>query len=252
MHALAHWWQRWAHGSVRHAWGMAPMDGAWLLAGLVRQSSVLVKVHTLAVWRPLSESDLTDLSGLSQHLRQYGRSRGVSHQRLNMALPRDFVHEGFIDFPIELSEEDWLYEVQLDVAQALQLEPDEVNFDFEPAKESEGLVRRVHWVGCAQAQMAVFKNCVRAAGWRLTAVEIEQQAAQRGVRALKGGSASLLTQAPQDWQFQLDRVASRPSYESTEPAEESDDTIAQALEQIMRTPGGARLVAAGLALKAWH
>ena len=103
-----------------------------------------------------------------------------------------------------------------------------------------------------EAQMAVFKNCVRAAGWRLAAVEIEQQAAQRGVRALKGGSASLLTQAPQDWQFQLDRVASRPPYEPAEPSEESDDTIAQALEQIMRTPGGARLVAAGLALKAWH
>ena len=120
MHALAHWWQRWAQGSVRHAWGMAPMDGAWLLAGLVRQSSALVKVHTLATWHPLSESDMTDLSGLSQHLRQHGRSRGVSHQRLNMALPRDFVHEGFIDFPIELPEEDWLYEVQLDVAQALQ------------------------------------------------------------------------------------------------------------------------------------
>jgi hypothetical protein len=33
---------------------------------------------------------------------------------------------------------------------------------------------------------------------------------------------------------------------------ESDDTIVQALEPIMRTPGGARLVAAGLALKAWQ
>jgi hypothetical protein len=100
--------------------------------------------------------------------------------------------------------------------------------------------------------MAAFKDCIRAAGWRLAAVEIEQQAAHRAVRALKGGSVSLLTQAPQDWQFQLDRVASRPSYESAEPSMESDDTIAQALEPIMRTPGGARLVAAGLALKAWH
>jgi Tfp pilus assembly PilM family ATPase len=228
------------------------MDGAWVLAGLVRQSAALVKVHTLSTWRPSIEMDMTDLSGLSQHLRQHGNSRGGSHQRLNMALPSHVVHEGFIDFPSELPEEDWLYEVQLDVAQALQLAPDEVNFDFEPSKASDGLVRRVHWVGCSQTQMAAFKDCIRAAGWRLAAVEIEQQAAQRAVRALKGGSVSLLTQAPQDWQFQLDRVALRPLYESAEPSEESDDTIAQALEPIMRTPGGARLVAAGLALKAWH
>ncbi|WP_143473836.1 hypothetical protein [Limnohabitans sp. G3-2] len=252
MHGLAHWWQRWARGAVRHAWGMAPMDGAWLLAGLVRQSSALVKVQTWATWRPLSEADTTDLSGLSAHLRQHARARGGAHRRLNMALPRDFVHEGFIDFPLEWPEKDWLYEVQLDVAQALQLAPDEVHFDFEPAPYSDGLVRRVHWVGCAQAQMAVYKNCIRAAGWRLAAVEMEQQAAQRGVRALKGGSLSLLTQAPQDWQFELDRVMPRPPDASAAPSEESDDTIAQALDQIMRTPGGARLVAAGLALKAWH
>lgn len=252
MHALANWWQRWARGAIRHAWGMAPMDGAWLLAGLVRQSPALVKVHTLTTWRPVNDSDMTDLSGLSQHLRQHGRSRGGSHQRLNMALPNEFVHEGFIDFPLELPEEDWLYEVQLEVAQALQMAPDEVNFDFEPAKDSDGLVRRVHWVGCAQAQMAVFKNCVRAAGWRLAAVEIEYQAALRGVRALKGGSVSLLTQAPQDWQFQLEQVVPRPPFEWSETSDESDETIEQALAQIMRTPGGSRLVAAGLALRAWH
>jgi Tfp pilus assembly PilM family ATPase len=195
---------------------------------------------------------MTDLNGLSQHLRQQGRSRGGSHQRLNMALPSALVQEGFIDLPLELPEENWLSEVQLDVAQALQLAPDEVNFDFEPAQESDGLVRRVHWVGCAQEQMAVFKNCIRAAGWRLATVEIERQAAQRGIRALKGGSVSLLTQAPQDWQFFLDGLASPHPLERAEPFDESDETIDQALEQIMRTPGGSRLVAAGLALKAWQ
>lgn len=253
MHALARWWHRWGRASVRHAWGLAPQDGAWVLVGLGRHSPGLVKVHTLAAWMPSIASDMTDLSGLSQHLRQHGRSRGGSHHRLNMAMPNALVHEGFIDFPVDLPQEDWLYEVQLEVAQALQLEADEVNFDFEPAPATDGLVQRVHWVGCAQTDMAAFKNCTRAAGWRLATVEIENQAAQRGVRALKGGSVSLLTQAPQDWQFRLSTPdGATPTSDRSDPSEGSEEAIEEALAQIMRTPGGSRLVAAGLALRAWQ
>ena len=261
MHALARWWHRRVRSSVRHAWGLAPLEGAWVLVGLTRQSATLVKVHTLATCLVSKASDtademadnMADLGVLSQHLREHGRSRGGSHQRLNMALPNAFVHEGFLDFPIDLPEENWLYEVQLEVAQACQLELDEVNFDFEPANTTDGLVQRVHWVGCAQAQMTAFKNCTRAAGWRLAAVELELQAAQRGVRALQGGSVSLLTQAPQDWQFRLDTLGgAAPTDDRTPESEESEETIQAALAQIMHTPGGARLVAAGLALKAWQ
>lgn len=253
MHALARWWHRWARSSVRHAWGLAPQDGAWVLVGLNLQSPGLVKVHTLATWVPPIASDMTDLSGLSQHLREHGRARGGSHQRLNMALPSAMVHEGFVDFPADLPEDDWLYEVHLEVAQALQLAPDAVNFDFEPAPVTDGLVQRVHWVGCSQAQMAAFKSCTRAAGWRLATVEIQAQAAQRGVRALRGGSVSLLTQAPQDWQFHLDTADGvAQGNEQPEPSGDSDEAVVQALSQIMRTPGGSRLVAAGLALKAWQ
>ena len=143
--------------------------------------------------------------------------------------------------------------MQLEVAQAFQLGPDEVNFDFEPASANDGLVQRVNWVGCAQTQMAAFKNCTRAAGWRLAAVEIENQAAQRGVRALQGGTVSLLTQAPQDWQFRVEMLGDSLTKNEGAPAsEESEETISDALAQIMATPGGSRLVAAGLALKAWH
>lgn len=255
MQALAHWWHRWARGAVHHAWGMAPGDGAWVLAGLSRQSRALVKVDTLTTWRIPIESGMTELSGLSAHLRQQRGARGTlgrSHQRLNMALPSDLVQEGFMDFPADLAQEDWIFEVQLEVAHALQLAPDEVNFDFVPAKASDGLVRRVHWVGCAQAQMGVFKNCIRAAGWRLAAVEPEHEAAQRGLRALKGGSLSLLTQAPQDWQFHSDRCWATSPADWAQPPEESDETMAQALEKFMRTQARARLVAAGLALKAWQ
>ena len=253
MHALARWWHRWGRVSVRHAWGLASHEGVWVLAGLVRQSKGLVKVHTLATWRPEMPSDMSDWSGLSQHLREHGRSRGGSHHRLNTALPSAFVREGFLDFPIDLPQENWIYEVQMEVAQACQLEPDEVNFDFEPAPTTDGLVQRVHWAGCSQAQMTVFKNCTRAAGWRLAAVEIDHQAAQRGVRALKGGAASLLTQAPQDWQFRLDTLGILPpTNDRAEASEDSETTIEEALSQILHTQGGSRLVAAGLALNAWQ
>lgn len=252
MHALARWWHRWVRASVRHAWGLAPQDGAWVLVGLGRHSPGLVKVHTLATWMPSAAQEVTDWPGLSQHLHQNGRARGGSQHRLNMALPSALVHEGFMDFPADLPQEDWLYEVQLEVAQALQLGPDEVNFDFEPAPATDGLVQRVHWAGCAQTDMTAFKNCARAAGWRLASVETENQAAQRGVRALQGGSVSLLTQAPQDWQFRLSTPeGTAPSNELSDPSEDSEEAIEKALAQIMRTPGGARLVAAGLALRAW-
>lgn len=253
MQTWTRWWHRWARGSVRHAWGLAPHDGAWVLVGLSRQSADLVKVQTVGTWFPLADSDTSDLSGLSQHLHQHGHSRSGSHHRLNLALPSAMVRQGFMDVPADLPKEDWLDEVQLEVAEALQLAPQEVNFDFEPAPHNDGLVQRVHWVGCAQAQMRAFKNCTRAAGWRLAAVEMENQAAQRGVRALRGGSVSLLTQAPQDWQFRLDTLAGATTRgEQTEPPEDSEETIEEALAQIMPTPGGARLVAAGLALKAWQ
>ncbi len=255
MQALARWWQRFAQRSVRHAWGLAPQDGAWVLGGLTRPIHNLAKVHTLVALPAPTDADAADPSWLSPYLRQHGRVGGRSRHRLNMALPGSLVQEGFIDFPVDLPEEDWVYEVQLDVAQALQLSPDEVNFDFEPAPLTDGLVQRVHWMGCAQAQMAAFKNCTRSAGWRLATVESEMQAAQRGARALRGGVASLLTQAPQDWQFRLDALgglAHPPGHEHGLVSADSEAAIEEALRQVMGTPGGPRLVAAGLALKAWQ
>ncbi len=255
MQALARWWQRWAQGSVRHSWGLAPQgEGAWVLGGLTRHIHNLAKVQTLVALPASPNLDASDLSALSQHLRQHGRSGGASRYRLNMALPLALILEGYIDFPADLPEEDWVYEVQLEAAHALQLGLGEVNFDFERAPLTDGLVQRVHWMGCAQARLAAFKSCTRAAGWRLATVETELQAAQRGARALRGGVASLLTQAPQDWQFRLNALDGLPPLQ--EPAQDSllpdsDAAIEKALLQVMSTPGGPRLVAAGLALKAW-
>jgi Tfp pilus assembly PilM family ATPase len=225
------------------------------LVGLSRQSHDLAKVHTSVSLEAAGGLDASDLGWLSQHLRQQGRSRGGSRDRLNMALPAAQLREGFIDFPANLPEQEWQYEVLLEVSQALQLAPDEVSFDFEPAPSTHGLVQRVHWMGCSQARMSEFKSCTRAAGWRLAAVESEIQAAQRGVRALQGGVASLLTQSPQDWQFRLspqmgsiDDGMPKNSDVNLDP----DADIEQAVQRVLATSAGPRLVASGLALKAWQ
>lgn len=255
MQTWARWWQQWTQRSVRHAWGLAPHEGAWVLGGLARPVHHLAKIKTLVTLpAPVGAHDM-DLGWLSPHLREHGRLGGGSRHRLNMALPRQQLHVGHIDFPADLPEEDWLYEVQLEAAQALQLAPDEVNFDFEPADGSDGPLRRVHWMACAQAHLAVLKNCTRAAGWRLAAVESEGQAAQRATRALRGGVASLLTQAPQDWQFLLGVPggwAGGGDNEDAPTGADSEAAIEEALKQVTVTPGWPRLVAAGLALKAWQ
>lgn len=252
MQALAQWWRRWVRGSARHAWGLAPQAGAWALVGLTQQNPHLARVHALAFLQAPVDQDATDPSWLSPHLRQNGQASGRSH-RLNMALPAVQLQEGHIDFPADFPQEDWPYEVQLEVAQALQLPPEAVNFDFEPAPSTGGLVQRVHWIGCAQALMTDFKSCTRAAGWRLAAVESETQAARRGLLALQGGVASLLTQPSQDWQFRLNHLGglARPFAEADVPVD-SHEAIEDALRQVLTTPAGPRLVASGLALRAWQ
>lgn len=243
-------WRRLTLQSVQQAWGLAPQQEAWTLVGLTRQSQDSVKVQTaLSLQPPEKKRAGEDLTWLSQCLQESGRTQGGgSRQRLNMALPAVHLQEGYIDFPVDLPKDDWLCEVQLEVSQALQLAPDEVSFDFEPTPVNDGLVQRVHWIGCAMAQMNQFKACTRSAGWRLASVESEKQAALRGVRVLKGGVSSLLTQAPQDWQFGLPETSGLgPKNTHTD----SDSAVEAALRQVLDTPAGTRLVAAGLALKAW-
>ncbi len=249
MQELAHWWRQLTSRATRQAWGLAPHGMAWVLVGLKRQTPDTAKVNSTVSLQETGGLNFSDLDGLSQALRDNARLRGGRRHRLNMALPAAHLQEGVIDFPAQLPQEDWMYEVQLEVAQALQLSPDEVNFDFEPAALLDDGVQRVYWMGCAQAHVTPFKACTRAAGWRLATVESESQAAQRGVRALQGGVASLLTQAPQDWQF---RLAAPSSLMDGGWQTDSDEAIDEAIAQVLSTPTGARLVASGLALKAWQ
>ena len=165
-----------------------------------------------------------------------------------MALPLALIQQGYIDFPADLPEEDWVYEVQLEVAQLLGLAPDEVNFDFQPDPVSDGLLSRVHWVGCDQARILAIRDSVRMAGWQLDSVEPARHAAHRAVCHLKGGLDSLLTQAPQDWQFD---VTANLAPGQNPLSDEFDLASEQVVKQALQSSAGPRLVASGLALKAW-
>ena len=249
MQALAQWWREWAALSAGQAWGLAPQGLAWDLVGLHRHSATLAKVHTSQTLPIPVGRDPVDLSWLSQPLRHNGRSRGGVRHRLNLALPAAYLKQGVVVLPADLLAENWPFEVQLEAARVLQVAHDAVNFDFEPDPATPDQVRRIHWMGCTQTHMAEFKSFTRAAGWRLAVVESERQAAERGARALVGGIASLLTQAPQDWQFLLPATRSG-AYGP--PAIDSEVALADALEQVLNTPTGARLVASGSALMAWR
>ena len=251
MSSWTHLWRRWA--SARQSWGLAPLGQAWVLVGLTRQNQNLAKVQTMAVLLAPEGPAPNDLTWLSQDLRLKVRTSMAARRRLNMALQMDQLQEGYIDFPVAVAKSEWLYEVQLEVSLALQLRPEEVSFDFAAEALSNGLVQRVHWMGCAKARMEALKNCTRAAGCRLATVESETQAASRAVRALQGGVASLLTLAPQDWQFRWGSAGADVAnlHPQALAPSVSDAQVQEAIESFMPTPSGARLVASGLALGAW-
>ncbi|WP_090137790.1 pilus assembly protein PilM [Limnohabitans sp. DM1] len=247
MKGLIRWWQRIGARSTRLGWGLAQQDAAWSLVGLQRQSEHLAKVQSTQTLQPMPALAHQDKAWLSQALRQMGSPQSGVEKRLNMALPLVDLALGQIEFPAQLDEGDWVAEVQLEAAQALGLEPDEVNFDFQPEDTSRALVRRVQWVACAKSHIADLKKCTRAAGWQLATVEPELHAARRAANALQGGLPSLLTQPVLDWQFRLPGPDDGPHIKEAAGLATGDAALLQA----MSSPVGARLVAAGLALKAW-
>lgn len=236
-------WQQVVSGSVRQAWGLAAEGQGWVLMGLSSYKSVGVRVHaTQRIDRPEAG---TGGMGFGQGLSRVG---GRSRQRVSVALAENDMVSGVLELPAQLSRDNWPSEVQLEVAQLLGLPPDEVSFDFQSDPASEGLLSRVRWVGCDQALVRAIRADVRAAGWQLDSVEPALHAAHRAACHLIGGLSSLLTQATQDWQFDL-----KAPDESVEAASSrgADLTPGQQLVQALQSPAGPRLVASGLALKAW-
>jgi hypothetical protein len=242
MPSWSRFWQRMANRPVRQAWGLACDGTGWVLVGLSWHKAAGVRVCATEKIT-LTNKPEEPVFGLG--LKQLGEG---SRQRVSVGLAEDEVIAGVLALPAQLPRDDWAVEVQLEVAQLLGLAPDEVNFDFQPDPVSDGLLSRVHWVGCEQARILEIRDGVRMAGWQLDSVEPAGHAAHRAMSHLKGGIDSLLTQSPQDWQFDLTpRLGPDQSQRSGEFDFEGDRVVKQALQ----TAAGPRLVASGLALKAW-
>ena len=243
MPSWARFWQQLASRRVRRAWGLASDGQNWALMGLSFHKVVGVRVQAMEKIIPTGSDHA--VFGFSEGLSRLGiRAR----QQVSVALAEDKVMAGVLDLPAQLPRDDWASEVQLEVAQVLGLAPDEVNFDFAAEPVNHGLLTRVNWVGCDQVHILALRDAVRTAGWQLESVEPAWHAAHRAVNHLKGGLDSLLTQAPQDWQFDLPAdqdLGERPGIGET-PVE-----LHLLLKQALQSTAGPRLVASGLALKAW-
>jgi hypothetical protein len=246
---LASWLQqRLRTRTVKQAWGLAPAQKGWFLLGLGKEASPLMGVHTVQYLA----GDLEDQSvlGVSHGLRQSGATRGVfqGRHRVSMGLPMAQVVSGMLAVPVGWGPSDCEAEVQLEAARALGLEPQEVSFDWQANPLSDGVVAQLQWVACAQSTVEQFNQCVRRVGWQLASVEPELQAAYRAASCLSGGMSVVLTRPVQDWQFDL---ALLPEAQAKGAAMVSPLSFDAGLREALQTSAGPRLVAAGLALKAW-
>jgi hypothetical protein len=246
---LASWLQqRLRTRAGKQAWGLAPGQKGWFLLGLGKEASSLMGVHTAQN----VPGDLSDqsVSGVSHGLRQSVAARGAfqGRHRVNMGLPMAQVVSGVLAVPAGWGPSDCEVEVQLEAARALGLEPQEVSFDWQADPLSDGVVAQLQWVACAQSAIEQFNQCLRRAGWQLASVEPEMQAAHRAASCLSGGMSVLLTRPAQDWQFDL---ALLPDTQAKGAAMVNPSSFDAALRDALQTSAGPRLVAAGLALKAW-
>lgn len=246
MKAWSRFWQQMASRAVRQAWGLAPDGDDWVLVSLVPQRSEGIKVQ--AMHRVLNCASVSVVGDFGEGLAQLDTRSTPAGRRLSVALQSEDMVTGILELPAHLPPEDWAAEVQTEVAQWLGLRPEEVSFDFQPDPVTEGLLSRVHWVGCELALIRTLKNSTRSAGWQLHSVEPAWHAAHRAASQLKGGLASLLTQSPQDWQFDWPKLPQNQDAAAFERGEFGPDL---ALRQAMVSDAGPRLVASGLALKAW-
>lgn len=249
MPAWLRFWQQWGVRTVRLAWGLAHDGQDWVLVGVFRQGTGGLRVQACVSLRPPAGVPRVDASWLSQALMDAPRQKSMSRPRLTMGLLAQDMVSGQLNCPAQLPQEAWPAEVQLEVAQALNLPADAVNFDFEAEPPGGSEVRQLQWVGCTRALVEDYQQWIRAAhGWQLSCVEPEVDAARRAAQALVGGLPSVLQQAPQDWQFRM-------GFESTSD-DLDDEGMADVrwsglLQDALASPAGPRLVAAGLALKAW-
>lgn len=228
------------------AWGLSMGREGCCLVELGRDASRFLGV--LRVEHLPGALDDPGPAGVSQGLRQCAKSQGLfrASPRVHVGMAMAQVVHGTLLVPVGLGPAEREAEVQLEAARSLNLEPEHISFDWQASALSDDTGVPLHWMACPQSAIDVFSQCVRRSGWRLASVEPELQAAQRAADCLCGGLSSVLTRPVQDWQF--------------DPAMGADSGLAEAaharavepaLRDALQTPAGPRLVATGLALKAW-
>lgn len=245
--AWTRFWKQMNSRTARQAWGLATDGQAWVLVGLTLGRAGGVLVH--AVERIVPPETVQSSGDFSQGLSRSVVLAAPGLKGLHMALDADDVVSGLLELPVHSSPERWAAEVQTEVSQLLGLGPEEVSFDFHADPVTEADMSRVHWVGCQLSHIQNLKKQTRAAGWQLNSVEPAWHAAQRAAMHLQGGLASVLTQPTQDWRFDLTRHAKAQPAEGSAWVEEAASNLA--INQAMQSVAGPRLVASGLALKAW-
>ena len=248
MQALMWLRQRMAIRPLQPIWGLAPVGPAWALVGLSRVGTDLARVHTSAILQAPTGPAVSDGAWLSQALAQAGRAQRSRRHRVAMSVDVPDLVRGELPCPADLPREAWPAEIQLEVAQALDLPPSEVSFDFHAETAGAASVVRLRWAGCAKSKVSEYQGWSAGAGWQLVSVEPAMDASQRAAQALVGGLPSLLQQAPQDWQFRLNPMWASVASDDASLYEARESLL---LQDALASPVGPRLVAAGLALKAW-
>jgi Type IV pilus assembly protein PilM len=248
MQVWQHLWQNWRVRGVRQSWGLALMGRSGALVGLSRDTRGVVRVQLSTVLAVPAGTAVTDHFWVTQTLQEAGRLLSGRAHTLVVGLDAPDVVMGSMTSTLDVTSNDGVADVQLEVSQALHLPPDEVNFDFEVDTLGRGFVRQIHWAGCAKSQVSAIQKGVNEAGWRLSSVEPAMHAAKRAASALVGGLPSLMQQAPQDWQFRWRAMDEPVSLDDEGMATVRDAGL---LQEALTSSVGPRLVACGLALKAW-
>ena len=235
-------WPGFPFRRITSAWGIALDDRGVTLVCLGRSAGdglrVLQGLHLLApAWAQAPDSHH---DWLVETLREASEQEVRRHRRLVLALPMDRCQSGQFNAPEVLEPEALQAEVQLEAAHSLNVSTQEVSFDFEVRAAELALTHRVHWLACLRSEVHAWQRHTRAAGWRLLAIEHQEQAAQRAALCLHGGVQNLLAQAHQDWQFS-----------GTEQGHAAADAgMLEVLASLQGSPAWAWLSACGAGLRA--
>ncbi len=254
---MAHGWQRWWSNKFARplgtAWGALADAQCVNLVCLGRQAGGDAR----GVARVLSGMHLSPPSWLEDEasrqdwlvdtLREASAHEVRRHRGLTLALPAGRYQSGWLELPTPLDSENLQAEVQLEAAQSLGVSADDVSFDFEilptDLASRASTDQRVRWLACRRTEIRDWRMHTRAAGWRLPAIESDEQAAARALQALRGGLSSLHAQPYHDWRFDVQA--------GDASADRSDDTLEEVLAEARDLPIWPWLAACGAGLRAF-